>query len=104
MTDEEKIERQRQLNVGVRKDGTVEGYNIETYLAYIYAIKVPNQYGFNVDHVNKFISFTIDNGGVDSEVRLPFEVVEWFKGWIDCGPNAAPDQSPSNAEAADDVK
>lgn len=82
MTEDEKQQRLKQLNHGVREDGTIEGYVVETYLSTVYAIECPQQYGFNVDHENRFIAFTIDAGGTDEEVRLPFEIVEQFAQWM----------------------
>lgn len=81
-------DRSKQLRAGVRKDGTVEGCIVETYLAEIYALRFPAQYSYEVDHDNRFIAFQIDNGGTDLEARLPFEIIEEMKTWIDGGPKS----------------
>ena len=84
MTEERKME----LRAGIRADGTIEGYTVETTAAAVHAMMFPQQYGFTFDHKNKYIAFTIDAGGTDEEVRLPFELVEWFVDQIKSSPIA----------------
>lgn len=88
LTDDERATFRKQYRTGVNEDGTVEDCIVETYLAFVYAIYHPRQYGYEVDHQNKFVSFAIDNGATDLEVRLPFETVAFLKQCIDEGPQA----------------
>ena len=75
-------ELEKRLHVGVNEDGIVEGHVVETYLAEVLAIWFPQQYGFQINTKNRFISFIIDNGPTNLEVRLPFEIWEKFPEWI----------------------
>lgn len=83
MADEQRAERLRQMRDGVGKDGSVEGNGMETYLAHVYALHNPQQYGFRMDPENKFVAFAVDGSGHYLEVRLPFETVKAMQGWID---------------------
>lgn len=89
MTEQEQIERKRQLTHGIDEDGTVDGYLVETYAAPIHAMIAPAQYGYEVNRENRFVAFTVDNGETDLEVRLPFELIEQMQKWIAEAPDAA---------------
>jgi hypothetical protein len=85
-TKEEQELRWSQLMVRTNKEGVSDDHMIETYVALPMAMHAPDQYGYQVDFENKFVAFTVDAGGVDQEVRLPFELVADMNKWIDDGP------------------
>lgn len=75
-------DRWAQLRAGVNPDGTVDECVVETYLAFPLELLHPQQWDYTVDFKNRYIAMTIDNGGVNTEVRLPFELVEQMAKWV----------------------
>ena len=93
-------ELEKRLHVGVREDGTVESHVVETHLANIPAIWFPTQYQYAINHDNRFIAFVVNNGAINLEVRLPFELCEMFVEWIAKGkPTDDADPDPATDAA-----